>query len=133
MVVASPQPQRKFAKYFSHANVTITIVAGDSFSPLAPKTPREVLIVRDAWYPNDPEEAVADFKKANRRISDRIFFLSNTQEMHAARLRHGLNSHYVNIGCFVDESVFCPDTRVEKQYDAVMNARFSVDRRRLPS
>ena len=126
MVVANPQPARKFAEYFSHPNVTVTIVAGDSVSPLAPRTPREVLIVRDAWYPRDPEEAVAGFKRANRNVSDRIYFLSNTEELHAVRLRHGLNSHYVNIGCFVDESVFCPDPRVAKQYDAVLNARFSM-------
>ena len=124
MLVASPQAERKFVEYFSHPSVTVTIVAGDSFSPLAPRSPNEVLIVRDAWYPDDVERAVADFKKASPDVPDRVYFLSNTEEMHAARLLHGLNSHYVNIGCFVDESVFCPDTQVAKQYDAVINARF---------
>lgn len=126
MVSAGPQPVRKFVEYFSHPSVTVTIVAGDSFSSLTPRSPNEVLIVRDAWYPDDVEQAVANFRKASPDIPDRIYFLSNTEEMHAARLRHGLNSHYVNIGCFVDESVFFPDTRVAKQYDAVMTARFSM-------
>lgn len=126
MVSASPQPERKFVEYFSHPRVTVTIVAGDSFSPLSPRSPKEVLIVRDTWYPDDVEQAVANFKKASPDFPDRIYFLSNTEEMHAARLRHGLNSHYVNIGCFVDESVFYPDPRVAKQYDAVMTARFSM-------
>jgi hypothetical protein len=123
-VTKQPQPERKFARYFTHPNVTVTIVAGDSFSPMAPRTSREVLIVRDAWYPLDPEQAVAGFLKANGRVSDRIYFLSNTEEMHAIRLGHGLNSHYVNIGCFVDESVFRPEPQVVREFDAVMNARF---------
>lgn len=123
-MTTQPQPERKFARYFTHPNVTVSIVAGDAFSPLAPRTSREVLIVRDTWYPHDPEQAVAGFVKANGRVSDRIYFLSNTEEMHAIRLRYGLNSHYVNIGCFVDESVFRPDPQVAKEYDAVINARF---------
>lgn len=125
MVGANPKSDRRFIEYFSHPNVTVTIVAGDSLSPLKPRAQSEVLIVRDAWYPTDVERAVAEFRKVSPEIPDRLHFLSNTEEMHAARLRNGLNSHYVNIGCFVDESAFCPDTRLAKQYDAVMNARFS--------
>ena len=121
-----PRQQRRFAEYLSHENVTITIVAGDSFGVPAPRTPKEVLIVRDAWYPNDPERAVARSKKPKLKFSDRIHFLSNTEEMHAARLRHGLNSHYVNIGCFIDETVFYPETQIPREYDAVMNARFAM-------
>ena len=123
-VTSQPQPERKIARYFTHPNVTISIVAGAAFSPMAPTTPREVLIVRDTWYPHDPGQAVAGFVKANGPVSERIWFLSNTEEMHAARLEHGLNSHYVNIGCFVDESVFRPEPQVAKEFDAVMNARF---------
>jgi hypothetical protein len=40
---------------------------------------------------------------------------------------HGFRSHYVNIGCFIDESVFCPaDPPLAKRYDAVINARFTI-------
>jgi len=54
---------------------------------------------------------------------EKIIFLSNTEEIHEERLRWGMNSHYVNIGCFIDENIFMPSNEPQdKMYDAVLKA-----------
>jgi glycosyltransferase involved in cell wall biosynthesis len=117
---------RQFIPYFEHARVRITFVAGNTFVPLTPRHANEVLIVRDAWYPSNPETDIRRLRKIWRPQPGRVHFLSNTEEIHQLRLKHGFESHYVNVGCFIDTEIFRPPAIApEKKYDAVMNARFT--------
>jgi glycosyltransferase involved in cell wall biosynthesis len=119
------QPTRYRMTYFRHPKLTLTLVAGDSFSPLIPRHDHEVFIVRDSWYPSDPERQIAEQRKY--QVPRHVHFLSNTEEIHRLRLHHGFQSHYVNIGCFIDDSVFTPSVEpVAKEFDAVMIARFTM-------
>jgi glycosyltransferase involved in cell wall biosynthesis len=123
--ISFEQPKRYFMTYFRHPKLTLTLVAGDSVSLLVPRHDREVFIVRDVWYPFDLERQIAE----QRRYQDprHVHFLSNAEAIHRVRLQHGFQSHYVNIGCFIDDSIFKPSVvPVAKEFDAVMNARFTV-------
>lgn len=118
-----------YIPYFSHPKVTITIfVDGYRFFPLK-KRANEVFILRDSWYPSD--EMRAYMKKYQRTFHPDPavhWYLSNTEEIHKERLRCGMNSHFININCFIDEDVFKPVSPIlPKEYDAVMVARFSKE------
>jgi glycosyltransferase involved in cell wall biosynthesis len=127
MHIATPQRSTPtLVPYFEHPNLAITIVAGNSFALLEPSHSRQVFIVRDASYRNKPLLAVKFYRRKQDPNIRHIYFLSNTEEIHAARLAAGFNSHFVNIGCFVDASVFSPLDPVPKMFDAVMNARFTA-------
>ena len=102
------KPTRFFMPYFNHPNLAISIVAGNAFGRLTPRFKEDVFIIRDAWYPDHPESAVAAYRQIQEPYHDNLYFLSNTEEIHQIRLAHGFNSHFVNIGCFVDENVFTP-------------------------
>jgi hypothetical protein len=124
---SSEFPARYLMTYFRHAQVTLTMVAGDAFGVLEPRHPHEVFLVQDTWYPTYPEKKVAAYAKLQRSYAAHVWHLSNTQELHDLRVKHGLNSQYVNTGCFVDETLFRPaEHPVTKQYDAVMVARFTT-------
>ena len=117
---------RQFIPYFRHPRVDITLVAGGSFDRLEPRHPREVLVVRDAWYPETPGRDTRWYRRRQEPRFDQLYFLSNTEELHRLRRASGFNSHFVNVGCFVDEDVFVPGD-APKLYDAVMNARFKLE------
>ena len=117
------QPQ--YIPYLRHPRVDITIVVDGGFATLAPRHPNEVLLVRDPWYPAIAEVAVRKHRKRQAPTFDRLYFLSNTEEIHRCRIDHGFNSHFINLGCFIDASTFAPVPGTPKVYDAVMNARFA--------
>jgi glycosyltransferase involved in cell wall biosynthesis len=111
--------------YFKHPKLRIYIFTRGTY--LAPKTRggSEIFIIRDSWYPEDVVQNTERYWHKYRPDPEKFIFLSNTEEIHKERLRWGINSHYVNIGCFIDENTFTPPKEpLEKIYDAVMNARF---------
>lgn len=86
----------------------------------------EIAIIRDSWYPDHVVQDMRIYWRKYHPDPEKIIFLSNTEEIHEERLRWGMNSHYVNIGCFIDENIFMPASEPQdKMYDAVMNARFT--------
>ena len=118
--------ERQFIPYFRDDRVEITIVVETEFRPLAPRHDREVLVVRDPWYPEVPEANVRRQREFQPPLFDRLYFLSNTEELDHWRRRFGFNSHYVNLGCFVDDDTFAPASAgTPKPYDAVITARFA--------
>lgn len=122
---APAEPQRRTVSYFRDDRLDITVVILEEGMRLGFRNDREVLLVRDPWYPDDVIRSVTDHASLNRLDFDRVHYLSNTQEIHLARLSQGLNSHFINIGCFVDGDGFRPDdANAGKLYDAVMIARY---------
>lgn len=115
-----------YATYFDHPRLRITIFAGSPATIPKLLWKKEVIIVRDSWYPENVTEYVKDFLQKADYDPERIWFLSNTDEIHTARLKHGLNSHFINIGAFIEgEEFFKPSIRkTEKMFDAAMIARF---------
>ena len=117
------QPERP---YFSHPHLQIALRPHDSLAEVSPRHDREVLILRDAWYPDDVPEFVRLTAERMGTTGTNICYLSNTEEIHGERLKWGLNSHFININCFIDERVFKPAVVEEtKLYDAVAIGRFS--------
>lgn len=115
----------RLVPYYEDDSVEINIVIHHTGMRIEPRHDREVLIVRDAWYPEDVLAFVHEQRLLNRINRRNVYYLSNTLEIHRARRQAGLNSHYVNLGCFIDENVFTPTPRERvKRYDAVMCARF---------
>ncbi|MFA5389079.1 MAG: hypothetical protein WC312_04920 [Candidatus Omnitrophota bacterium] len=90
-----------------------------------PRRENEVFVFRDTWYPEKVREYVESFKKID---TSNLIFLSNTEEIHEERKKHGMVSHFINIDCFLDSEVFniMPGAAGRKKYDAVYNARFFV-------
>lgn len=115
-----------YATYFDHPRLRITIFAGSPSTIPKLLWKKEVIIVRDSWYPENVTKYVKDVIKRADHDPERIWFLSNTEEIHHARLKHGLNSHFISIGAFIEgEDFFKPSTRgCVKKYDAAMIARF---------
>ncbi len=50
----SESPARYLMTYFRHAQVTLTMVAGDAFGVLEPRHPHEVFLVQDTGIPRIP-------------------------------------------------------------------------------
>lgn len=115
-----------YATWFDHPRLRITIFAGSPSTIPKLLWKKEVIIIRDSWYPKNVTKYVKDFIKRVDYDPERMWFLSNTEEIHAARLKHGLNSHFINIGAFIEgEDHFKPSIRkCTKKYDAAMIARF---------
>lgn len=111
--------------YFKHPKLRIYIFSRGDF--LAPKRRwgNEVFILRDSWYPGDVPKDMELYWRRYRPDHEKMIFLSNTEEIHRERLRQGMNSHFVNTGCFINDETFAPSKEpLEKIYDAAMIARF---------
>jgi glycosyltransferase involved in cell wall biosynthesis len=115
-----------YATWLDHPRLRLTIFAGSPSTIPKLLWKKEVIIVRDSWYPENVAKYVKDFIKRADYDPERIWFLSNTLEIHNARLKQGLNSHFINIGAFIEgEEFFTPSIRkCTKKYDAAMIARF---------
>ncbi|MGA8261223.1 MAG: glycosyltransferase [Arenicellales bacterium] len=124
--LAADMDARRIVPYYKDDKVEINIVVSEEGMRIAPRHDREVLLVRDPWYPEDVSTFVHDHRLLNRTNGRNVYYLSNTQELNRARRQLGFNSHHVNLGCFIDDNVFTPGPADgEKRYDAVINARFT--------
>ena len=90
--------------YLRHPNVRIRLLAHDTFDAITPRHEREVYIVRNSWYPMDVEYYCRELRSRMEPLRRQIYFLSNTLEIHEARLEAGFNSTYVNFACFIDDN-----------------------------
>lgn len=110
--------------WYRDDHVEITVVNFEEGLRFGPRHDREVLLVRDPWYPSTPVRSVLVDKLRNRPKRGRVLYLSNTEEIHRLRRSVRLDSHFVNLGALVDERTFRP-VDVDKCYDAILNSRFS--------
>ena len=114
------------AVYFSHPNLEIFLLPHDEPTRVSPAHDGQVLIVRNAWYPDQVPKFVKKQRKRMGRPHKNVIFLSNTEEIHRERLKWGFNSHFININCFLDEDIFRPARdSVPKRYDAAAIGRFT--------
>jgi len=111
--------------YYHDSQVEINLVNFSGLMSLRPRHEREVLLVRDTWFAGPPMLSAARRRVQSPRHFRQVYHLSNTLEDHHARKRMGLNSHYINFGCFIDDEVFQPVPGAPKVFDAAMVARFS--------
>jgi len=119
-------PSERIFPYYRDERVEINIVNFDFTMPLRPRHEREVLLVRDPWYPERPRLSAIRYRLRNPTCFPQVYYLSNTELFHRWRRAAGFNSHFINIGCFIDEHAFQPATaETAKTYDAVMIGRFS--------
>jgi len=123
---AEDVPPERIIPYFQDEQVEINIVNFAEPMTPRPRHEREVLLVRDPWYPDTPRLSQIRRRWRSPPYFDQVYYLSNTQLMDRWRRWAGFNSHFINIGCFVDENVFRPaPVETKKIYDAVMIGRFS--------
>lgn len=112
--------------WYQHPNVSIRFLIHDSTEAFKPRNDREVYIVRNSWYPIDVLEATSRLRSHMEPLRRQIYFLSNTPEIHRARIEAGFNSTYVNFACFIDNDTFAPPVSpVPKRFDAVYTGRFN--------
>lgn len=116
-------PER-VSRWYRDEHIEISVVNFEEGLRFGPRHEREVVLVRDPWYPTSVGRSVLLDKMRNRSGRGRVIYLSNTEEMHRMRRRLGLDSHFVNMGAFVDETKFVP-IDADKRYDAAMISRFS--------
>jgi glycosyltransferase involved in cell wall biosynthesis len=115
--------------WFRHPRVRIRLLISDVPVAITPSNANDVYIVRNAWYPEDVDQFVSALRAKMEPLPRQIYFLSNTLELHQARLAAGFNSSYVNFACFIDERIFRPQfPAADKRFDAVYTARFSRER-----
>ena len=110
--------------WYRDDHVEITVVNFEEGLRFGPRHDREILLVRDPWYPDAVVPSVLRDKLLNRAPRGQVFYLSNTEQIHRARRAVGLDSHFVNIGALIDASDFIP-VEGEKRYHAAMISRFS--------
>jgi glycosyltransferase involved in cell wall biosynthesis len=116
----------RYIPWHRSLKVDISLFAHDTIRPFRPRHEDEFLIVRNAWYPKNVPRFVKLFRKTMGKPDDRVILLSNTEEIHQERLKNQFNSHFINIGCFIDDRIFRPDSQsASKIYDAVSVSRFS--------
>src|SRR5690348_12522112 len=86
--VADVRAGPQLTPYFRDPRVEITI-AVTHVDRVAPRHEREILVVRDPWYPFFPAR---DERRRHRGFDPqvgRVYYLSNTREIHEARLACG--------------------------------------------
>ena len=110
-------------RWYSDGQIEITVVNFEEGLRFAPRHEREIVLVRDPWYPSMVARSVRSDRALNRPERQRVLYLSNTEEIHEMRVAAGLDSHFVNCGALIDAQHFAP-LDVEKRYDAVMISRF---------
>ncbi len=116
----------RIVPYYKDTDVEVNIVNLDTNMRVKPRHDREVLLVRDPWYPDSMIDYTIGYRRSNRAYANQVYYLSNTREIHRLRKWTGFNSHYINLGCLIDEQVFQPPAKkTRKLYDAVMISRFS--------
>jgi glycosyltransferase involved in cell wall biosynthesis len=95
---------------------------------------KEAFILKsNPWIPRNKEQAIL-LKKETDIIQDNhknieLIYLCNDENESEILKSVGLNSHFCNQNCFIDENIFSIKTNVEKKYDALYDAQIVAYKR----